>query len=424
MKEKFLHYVWKHQLFSQNNLHSTELNSIEIISAGIHNSNSGPDFLNAKVKIDEILWVGNVEIHIKSSDWYLHQHEKDTSYDSVILHIVWEDDVEVFSKNNQRLPTLIISSLIASDMLKNYHQLYSKQQRWIPCENTVNTIDSFVFDHWKERLFFERLEEKSIVIQGLLTQFNNDYEAVLFKLLAKNFGLKSNAEALFNLANSIEYSLVRKTQNDPFTLQALFFGQAGFLQHDFEEQYAIDLQTEYNYLKHKFNLQPIHNGQFQFFRMRPANFPTIRISQLAALYYKQQNLFSKLMKINDLSEIYQLFTVELHDFWNTHYTFQKVSPKRAKRITKQFVDLLLINTVIPLKFNYLKSRGEVYEEDFLVLIKQLKPEQNSIISKFKELHIGAINAFETQSLLQLKNNYCAKKRCLDCAIGNVILNKT
>lgn len=424
MKEDFLHYVWKHQLFSKTNLQSTEFNPIEIVFAGIYNTNSGPDFLNGKIKIDNILWAGNVEIHVKSSDWYLHQHENDANYDSVILHVVWEDDVEVFSKNNLPLPTINISKLVANDLLMNYKKLYSKEQRWIPCENSINTVDSFVLDHWKERLFFERLEDKSVLISQLLNDSNNDYEAVIFKLLAKNFGLKTNAEAFLNFANSIDFSVVRKVKNDAFKLQALFFGQAGFLENNSEEKYVIDLKKEYDYLKHKFNLKPIHNGQFQFFRMRPTNFPTIRIAQLASLYHKHHNLFSKLMSTSNVKEIYLLFSVDLDDFWKTHYTFQKTSSKSIKKITKPFIDLLLINTIVPLKFKYLKSRGEVNETEFLALIQQLKPEKNSIIDKFKELEINSKNAFETQALLQLKNKYCAKKRCLQCAIGNVILNKT
>ena len=380
MKEEFLHYVWKQQLFSKTSLKSVDLKSVEIIFPGFYNTNSGPDFLNAKIKIEQILWVGNLEIHVKSSDWYVHQHEKDSNYDAVILHVVWEDDVEVFSKNNQRLPTIEISNLVVNDVLLNYQELYSKQQRWIPCQNTINSVDSFVINNWKERLFFERLEDKSIVIQKLLKESNNDYEAVLFKLLAKNFGLKTNAEAFLNFANSIDFSIVRKTQNDAFKLQALFFGQAGFLQGDFNEEYPINLKLEYDYLKHKYALESIHNKQFQFFRMRPSNFPTIRIAQLASLYYKNQHLFSKLMQVSDVAEIYKLFSVDLDDFWKTHYTFHKASPLRIKKITKQFVDLLLINTVIPLKFNYLNLEFNLKNIIFCLLI--------SLISQFGDLFIS------------------------------------
>lgn len=424
MNEDFLHYVWKHQLFSKIKLQTSELNNVEIISAGLHNTNSGPDFLNAKLKIDAVLWAGHVEIHVKSSDWYVHQHENDANYDAVILHVVWENDVAVFGKNNSTLPTLELQYLVDKNLLNQYQNLFSKKERWIPCENSITTIDSFVFENWKERLFFERLEEKSVLIHQLLKTSNNNYEAVLFKLLAKNFGLKTNGEAFLNFANSIDFSIVRKLQNDAFKLEALFFGQAGFLEKASEEKYVIELQKEYNYLKHKFKLTSIFNGQLQFFRMRPTNFPTIRIAQLTALYAKHQNLFSKLIKLEKLEDFYMLFSVEVNDFWKTHYTFKSVSKKSAKKLTKSFVNLLLINTIVPLKFNYLKSRGEVEEHDFLKLIQQIKPEKNSVIDKFGELNISTKNAFETQALLQLKNNYCAKKRCLQCAIGNNLLRNT
>ena len=424
MNEDFLHYVWKHQLFSKIKLQTSELNNVEIISAGLHNTNSGPDFLNAKLKIDAVLWAGHVEIHVKSSDWYVHQHENDANYDAVILHVVWENDVAVFGKNNSTLPTLELQYLVDKNLLNQYQNLFSKKERWVPCENSITIIDSFVFENWKERLFFERLEEKSVLIHQLLKTSNNNYEAVLFKLLAKNFGLKTNGEAFLNFANSIDFSIVRKLQNDAFKLEALFFGQAGFLEKASEEKYVIELQKEYNYSKHKFKLTSIFNGQFQFFRMRPTNFPTIRIAQLTALYAKHQNLFSKLIKLEKLEDFYTLFSVEVNDYWKTHYTFKSVSKKSAKKLTKSFVDLLLINTIVPLKFNYLKSRGEVEEHDFLKLIQQIKPEKNSVIDKFGELNISTKNAFETQALLQLKNNYCAKKRCLQCAIGNNLLRNT
>lgn len=423
MKEDFLHYIWKHQMFSNNNLSTTKNNKIKIKKPGLHNYNSGPDFLNAEIVIDALRWVGNVEIHVKSSDWYVHQHEKDINYDSVILHVVWEDDVEVFDANENAIETLELKGLVALELLSNFRKLMSRKEQWIPCEKSIATIDSFVFDNWKTRLYFERLEEKSTLINQLLLASNNDYEAVLFKLLTKNFGLKNNGEAFLSLANSIDFSIIRKEQNHVLKLNALLFGQAGFLEQELEENYFKSLKKEYEYLKHKHKLLPIANGQFQFFRMRPTNFPTIRIAQIAALYHKNQSMFSVLMKIEKAEDFYKLFSVDLSDFWKTHYTFQKESPSKIKRITKTFVDLLLINTIIPLKFNYLKSRGEVDENEFISVLKQLKSENNSIILKFSECQIKAKNAFDSQALLQLKNNYCAKKQCLQCAVGNVILKK-
>ncbi len=428
MKEEFLHYVWKHQLFNTPNLKTTDQEPLMVLNSGLHNKNSGPDFLNSKIEIEDqdsigspTLWYGNVEIHVKSSDWYLHQHETDENYDTVILHVVWEHDTDIYMKNNTPIPTLELKHFVDEKLLENYRDLNQKKLHWIPCEQELNTIDSFLKDNWLERLFVERLEAKSKLIQQLLEDSKNDYEATLFVMLAKNFGLKVNAEAFFNLATSIPYTIIRKEQNNSTKLSALFFGQAGFLSEVVEDAYHSHLKKEYEYLKHKYQLKPCSNHQFQFFRMRPSNFPTIRIAQLTALYHQHQNLFSKVMEIESSNDFYRLFEIELPIFWETHYTFTKTSKRRKKKFTKSFLDLLLINTIIPLQFHYKKSIHTLDQEVLLEMMRTLKPEKNSIISKFAELQVEAKNAFESQALLELKNNYCALKRCLQCAIGNQLL---
>ncbi|CAM1355175.1 DUF2851 family protein [Tenacibaculum halocynthiae] len=421
MKEDFLHYVWLHMLFSTHKITTTNSESLNVIKVGMPNTNSGPDFLNAQLQINAQTWVGNVEIHVKSSDWYLHQHESDENYDAVILHVVWEHDSEVFMKNNKPLPTLELCNYVDKNLSDNFLNLVSKSLKWIPCQKQISTVDSFLLKNWMERLYFERLEAKSILVNQLLEESNNDYEAVLFKLLAKNFGLKVNGEVFFKLARSFDYSILRKTCFDEYILTSLLFGQAGFLEEDIQNKYFLGLKNEYEYLKHKYQLKSLKKNQFQFFRMRPANFPTIRFAQLVALMHTHQNLFSKLMKCKKLNEFYDLFLVEINNFWKEHYTFETTSKKSSKRLTKSFIDLLIINTVIPLKFVFFKGRGGVNEDDILNLIKELKPEKNSVISKFSELKITSENAFETQSLLELKNNYCEKYRCLECAIGNDLL---
>ncbi|MDP2541206.1 hypothetical protein CSC81_01645 [Tenacibaculum discolor] len=423
MKEEFLHFLWQYKLFNSTNLISVKREVVEVIDSGSYNTNSGPDFLNAKLKIDEQLWVGNVEIHIKSSDWYAHHHEKDVNYDAVILHVVWEHDSDVFMKNNHPIPTVELQSSVQKEVLANYKKLSLKEQRWIPCEKQIAETSSFILNNWLERLYFERLENKSVVIKELLQKSNNNFEAVLFQLLAKNFGLKVNGEAFLQLAQSFDFSVLRKVRFNEEQLSALLFGQAGFLEQELEGTYYLQLQKEYAYIRHKYRLEPIAKHRFQFFRMRPNNFPTVRIAQLIALYNKYQNLFSRLIDINKVENFYDLFTGEVNDFWKTHYTFETASKKTDKRLSKSFIDLLIINTIIPLKFVYEQSRGEVDQEGLLQLIKQLKPENNSIISKFLELKIKANNAFESQALLELKNNYCAKKCCLQCAIGNSLLRK-
>ncbi len=424
MNENLLHFLWKLKLFSVKNLKSTNGEIIHIISNGIHNLNTGPDFLNAKIEIENQVWAGNVEIHINSSDWYKHNHETDKNYDAVILHVVWEHDVEIFRKNNAKIVTLELKNYISKEVLNNYNQLFSKNKKWINCENEMQFIDSFIFENWLERLYFERLEQKSSIIQEILTTNNNNWEATLFILLAKSFGLKVNGDAFLNFANSFDFSIVRKVSNNVEQLEALFLGQAGLLSNKKESIYFERLKKEYKYLKVKFNLTPILGGQVQFFRLRPNNFPTLRLSQLAYLYNKYQNLFSKIIEIDSLELFYSLFEVSTLPFWETHFTFEKESKKSTKKLTKSFIDLVLINTIIPLKFVYLKSLGKSDYSSLFTVLEQIKPEKNSIISRYNDLKIKSSNAFKTQALLQLKSEYCSKQLCLQCAIGKTILNKS
>lgn len=424
MKEAFLHYVWQYKLFSSKGLQTTKGAEILLLKSGLHNQNSGPDFLNSELIIDGQKWVGNVEIHLKSSDWYAHNHETDINYDAVILHVVFEDDATVFMKNNVALPTLELKTKISEKVLQNYQNLFRNTQNWIPCEKDIDTVAVFLRNNWIERLYIERLEQKSKFINELLLKSDNNYESVLFQLLAKNFGLKVNATAFLALAQSVDFSVIRKESFDTQKLTALLFGQAGFLEENLADQYHVQLKKEYEYLQHKYNLKPLPKNQFQFFRMRPNNFPTIRIAQLVALYFKHQNLFSKLIDIEKMEDFYSLLSVEVFDYWKCHYTFETTSRKSPKRITKSFINLVVMNTIIPLRFVYAKYKGEENEAHLLNLMKQLPPEKNGIISKFSALKITAKNAFESQALLQLKNKYCAPKKCLACAIGNNILLKS
>lgn len=423
MKENLLHFIWKLKLFSSKKMLSTNDQSIEITSAGIENLNSGPDFFNAKIEIDNQVWAGNVEIHINSSDWYKHNHEIDENYDSVILHVVWEHDVEIYRKNGEAITTLELKNYISNEVLKNYEQLFNKNHNWINCEKNINSVDSFVMDNWLERLYFERLEQKSLFINQVLTANLNNWEATLFILLSKNFGLKVNADAFLNFARSFDFSIVRKVSSNIEQLEALFFGQAGLLFNEKESVYFNKLKQEYEYLRVKFNVTPISKGEVQFFRLRPNNFPTIRLSQLAFLLNKNQNLFSKIIEVNSLEGFYKLFEVSTLPFWETHYTFETTSKKSTKKLTKSFIDLLLINTILPLKFVYLKSIGKSDFSSIFSVLEQIKPEKNTIISNFELLKIKSQNAFKTQALLQLKNEYCNKQLCLQCSIGKELLKR-
>ncbi|NRR90431.1 DUF2851 family protein [Winogradskyella undariae] len=423
MQEDFLHYIWKHKAFNSSLLVTTNDEKVRIVNLGQHNHNAGPDFFNSQLTIENQFWAGNVEIHIKSSDWYVHNHETDKAYDNVILHVVWEHDTEIFRKDNSEIPTLELKHYVDKSLIHNYQKLL-KSKTWINCETNFNEVDDFLLNNWLERLYIERLEQKSETIQDLLIASNNDWEAVLFKMLLKNFGLKVNGESFLSIANSFDFLVFRKLQNNVHNVEALLFGQANLLETEtIEETYFSGLKKEYSFFKHKFNLDSRGVLPLQFFRLRPPNFPTIRLSQFANLYATEPHLFSKMMNLNTLSELYDFFNLGVTQFWETHYTFAKSSKKAKKIMTKSFIDLLIINTLIPFKFSYAKSQGKSIEEDLFQLIRDLKIENNSVINKFLELKSVDKNALSSQALLQLKQYYCDKNKCLHCAIGNRLIVK-
>ena len=423
MQEEFLHYIWKYKKLDVFHLKTIQNESINILSVGQHNLNSGPDFFNAQLKIGEQLWAGNVEIHIKSSDWFVHNHEIDSAYDNVILHVVWEYDTDVYRKNNIVIPTLELKKFVDKKLFDNYNNLISNQKKWINCENHFSDVNDFILNNWLERLYFERLERKSNTIQDLLASSKNDWEAVLFALLAKNFGLKVNGEAFYSLAKSIDFSIVRKIQSKPEVLEALLFGQAGLLESDFQDVYFLILVKEYGFLKQKFQLDNRFVMPLQFFRLRPQNFPTIRFSQLAMLYHKNHNLFSKIISMESLKEFYELFDVSTCAFWETHYTFEKQSKKTIKKLSKSFIDLIIINTILPLKFSYAKQTGHEVDDQILKIVSEIESEDNSIIKAFNSLKKVSKSSLQSQALIQMKSEYCDKNKCLQCAIGNSLMIK-
>ncbi|WP_269685531.1 DUF2851 family protein [Flavobacterium lacustre] len=422
MKEDFLHYLWKFKKFDSLNLKTFNGEIITILSVGQYLELSGPDFFNAQITIGNQKWAGNIEIHLKSSDWYVHHHERDAAYENVILHVVWEHDTEIFRKNNTEIPVLELKKYVDALTIANYQSLML-QKSWIFCEKQIKEIDSFLFENWQERLFFERLERKSNPIFELLEQTHHDWEAVLFCLLAKNFGLNTNGEIFMKIAQSIPFSVIRKESFEIENLEALFFGNSGLLNSENEDNYFKDLKFRYFYLLHKYQMDKKIIEPVQFFKHRPDNFPTIRLSQLANVYHKHQNLFSKISTLKSLENIYEVFAVSVSEYWQNHYQFDKESPKKKKLLSKSFVDLLVINTIIPLQFAYAKSQGKEISEDLIYLLKQVTPEKNAVLDKFISFGIQSKNAFETQSLLQLKNEYCNKSKCLECAIGIELLKK-
>jgi hypothetical protein len=420
MQEDLLHYLWKFKKFDFSKALTSDNLELSILDVGSHNYNSGPDFFNAKIEIEDQLWAGNVEIHIKSSDWYLHRHEKDPNYDNVILHVVWEDDMDIFRKDNSTIPTLELKNIVSPITIQAYNSLLvNGAKKWINCEKDFFRFDDFTFNNWLERVYFERLETKSIRILEMLQKSGNNWEEVLFKLLLKNFGSKVNADAFESLSNHINFKVLQKTGDSQFNLEALLFGQARLLEEkNIQEPYCLGLQKEYSYLKRKFELDNSLVQTPRFFRLRPDNFPNIRLSQFSDLVANNPRLFSKIIESKTKENIYELFQAEASEFWSTHYTFGKTHKHKSKKLTKNFIDLIIINTIVPLKYCYLHSIGEFEEVEVLGIIQNLSPESNSVIARFEQLRPKtADSAMRSQALLQLKNEYCDKNRCLQCGLG-------
>ncbi|GAB1307400.1 DUF2851 family protein [Urechidicola sp. KH5] len=419
MKEDFLQYVWQHGLFVKKAIYSAEGESISVVKLGVLNRNSGPDFLNAQVRIADYLWAGNIEVHVNASDWYLHNHDVDKNYDNVILHVVWNNDTTI-KINDVLLPTLELRQYISNELRDKYQAFFAKKKSWILCENEIAHVPTFSFMYWKEQLFYQRLEEKSKSIELLLVKFKNDWEATLFVLMARGFGLRQNSEAFEAMAASIDFGIIRKIRTKQKTLEALFFGMSHILTSRLNDPYLKELQEEYAWLKKKFRLESSLLSNPTFFRLRPASFPTIRLSQLAMLYASNDNVFNMLMQFETIQELTTALKVCASTYWDTHYNFGKVSTKKTKVLTQSFVELLMINVIIPIKFIYLKQQGKPVEK-LIDLMLNLPPEKNSIVRSFKKLKVKANSAFDSQALLQLKNNYCAPQKCLQCAIGHYLL---
>ncbi len=422
MKEEFLQFIWKHDLFVNNKLKTVDGKTIEIIYTGQPNSDSGPDFFNARIKIDETVWAGNIEIHQKSSHWYQHKHDTDPAYNNVILHVVELHDKQV-KVNEHELPTLEISYPV--EILENYEQLLMSE-KWIACEDKLAEVDPFLLRFWFSSLMIERLESKTNDILKILEQNKNNWNETFYQLLARNFGMKTNAFPFELLAKSLPLNILSKHKYDLFQIEALLFGQAGLLNETLlGDDYFLSLRKEYSYLYKKYGLSGIESHLWKFMRLRPINFPTIRIAQLAMLIHHSTALFSRILETEDLDKLNTLFNVSASEYWNNHYRFNKISEEnRQKNLGKIVFNNLLINTIAPLLFVYGDQHLDQGMKDrALFLLEKLEPESNQIIRKWNELGIGSRSAFETQALLQLKNNYCNNKKCLNCQLGTKIISK-
>ena len=418
MQERLLQFIWQFQYFNTRNLQTTNAESLTILDVGQANKNQGADFLQAKIKVGDTILAGNIELHIKSSDWILHRHSEDKNYQNVILHVVWEDDKNI---PNTHFPTLELQHLVASMMLKNYETLMNAKH-FAPCESFLPAVSTLQWMIWKDRLLVERLERKSLEIAELLRQTKNDWSEVFWQILAKSFGAKINSDAFFQMAKSLPLHILAKQKNQLNSLEALLLGQCGLLDGAFENDYAKMLQREYQYLSKKYRLKSAEQSP-AFLRMRPQNFPTIRLAQLANLIYQSNHLFSKIKEAESYNALKSMLSVKANDYWNEHFTL-KDEPHAAKpkQLGKAMIDVIIINTIVPVVFTYGKiNEQESYKDKALRWLSEIRAEENTIIQSWRNAGIACLSAFDSQALLELKNNYCAEKRCLDCAIGNGIL---
>ncbi|HYX09817.1 MAG TPA: DUF2851 family protein, partial [Bacteroidales bacterium] len=356
MNEDFLQYIWEQQLFNSKELIVSTGEKLEVISAGLRNTDAGPDFLNAKIKLNNTLWAGNIEVHIRASDWYRHKHDSDRSYDNVILHVVAENDQIVSHHKGERIPTVVLS--FREKLLDNYQSLVGSHQH-LPCSNQISLVDKYFIRLWMHKLTIERLERKVHAIYKILKDCENDWEEAFYRQLATNMGFRLNGQPFSQLAASLPFRYLSRHKNNLLQLEAMLFGQAGLL-HDqlIGEEYYLKLKTEYEFLRKKFSLPkqiPAHN--WKFMRMRPSNFPTVRIAQMAMLIHKSEALFSQVIHTDALNDLRNLFTAGTSAYWNDHYVFNKKSVTRIKNLGENAVQILLINTVVPFLFAYGKYKG-------------------------------------------------------------------
>jgi hypothetical protein len=421
--EDFLHYVWKFRLFNRINLRTTEGEELEVYSAGIHNTNAGPDFQNARIRIGETTWAGNAELHISSSDWQKHGHTADNAYDNVILHVVYRDDVPLLRADGKRVPTLELKDRISAELFNRYHNLVFGNQTIIPCGGTIATVVGLTLHNWLTRILVERMEKRSEAIIAALANNRGDWEETFYQFLAANFGFKTNALPFELLAKSLPQNILAKHKNSPMQIEALIFGQAGFLADELTDAYPQKLKVEYDFLRKKYNLTPIENHIWKFLRMRPQNFPTIRLAQFATLIVQSNHLFSKILDTQDVKGLKDLFSnIHVNEYWLTRYRFDKESKPAGKSLGDASVNTLLLNIVAQFLFSYGKHlQLQHFISRSLKLLESIPAEQNNITADFVNLGLKINSAFESQALLELKNNYCDYKKCLQCGVGIKIL---
>ena len=423
--EQLLHYVWRHKMFPLQEMHTTDGKLVEVIDPGLHNRNAGPDFFNAKVKIDGTLWVGNVEIHDRSHDWYVHGHDHDSAYNNVVLHVAGVVDDNVITSDGKFLPQLQLD--VPKEINDHYKELLETDQ-YPPCYKIIPDLTKLTIHSWMSALQTERLEQKTEAIKARVDRNNGSWENGYFTTLARNYGFGINGDAFEMWANTLPLKAVDHHRDNVFQIEAIFMGQAGLLelntipsqyQRDaLNEGYFAKLRNEYQYLAHKFSMKPMDVTMWRFLRLRPQNFPHIRISQLANLYYSRRAGLSSLVECTTIEQLKAVLATSVTPYWETHYTFGSTSCRNDKNLSPASLNLLMINTAIPMLFAYGKHKSdEALCDRAFDLLEQLKAENNHITRLWQQCGLIAQNAGDSQALIQLKKEYCDKKDCLRCRIG-------
>ena len=420
MKEEFLHFIWKNRLFEPSNPLTSEGDKVEIVNPGRHNIHAGPDFFDARIRIGKTLWAGNVEIHIKSSDWNKHGHQSDPLYRNTILHVVAENDVPVKNTAGSQIPTIEICWPL---WIEYNYQALMQHHDWVNCASQLNRIDPFRVRFFLNGLAIERLQRKIETIETLLESSKGDWSETFYRLLVRSFGFRQNGDPFEMLARSLPLTVLQRHHESLFQLEALLFGQAGLLQETIQfEEYPRSLVSEHYFLSQKYGLKPLSGSLWKFMRMHPLNFPTLRLAQLAGILHRSSSLFSMMLQPHGLEEYRLLFKSETSPFWDKHYTFLKSSKFQKKTMGEESFQLILVNVVVPFLFLYgEKNNKQELKERALQIMEELPAENNTILRHWASSGIQAFNALESQSLIHLHHEYCEPKRCLECSIGQKII---
>lgn len=420
MKEIFLMYLWENKLIKPG-LFTMDGRKIEVLFPGTKNSHSGPDFLDGRIRIGDEIWAGHIEMHVNASDWYNHRHNSDKAYDNVILHVVYQADKATYTTLGHPIPVVALQGFFDETLLLRYRK-FVDSQNWIACEKSAGNVQRFTWLSWLDRMIVERLEMKVEEIILMVDESGNDWEEVFYRRLMASFGFKVNESPFQRLSQLLPFQLLLRHADQKLQLEALLYGVAGMLEEKFEDDYPLQLKKEFEFLQNKYQLRKLNASQWRFMRMRPSNFPTLRIAQMADLIAREGRVFSRILAAETVDEIKNLMKLVASVYWDDHFQFDKKSKGKPKKLGDEGINLIMINAITQVLFAYGHFHSlEAVKEKALMLLEALPAENNSIVRKFDETGIKSSQALQSQALIHLKNHYCNARRCLECRIGQLLV---